>query len=158
MTDLKSIQQEHLATITGWLPDKDMCRRWAGEGLRFPMTPETLYNDLGLSQRTTRVLLDDAGALLAFGQYYNRLGRAHLARIIIRPDSRGRGVGRRFIELLMTEAVRSLNAKELSIFVDNQNRSVLPLYERLGFVEHPYPDSAPALASSLYMIAAYTSP
>ena len=59
-----------------WFSCEREIRQWAGPEFRYP-------------------LLNRQGLLIGFGQYYLRLERCHLSRLVINPDSRGQGIPRR---------------------------------------------------------------
>ncbi|WP_444929263.1 GNAT family N-acetyltransferase [Microbulbifer sp. SSSA002] len=59
--------------------------------------------------------------VLAFGQYYQHLGRGHLSRLIVSPNHRGAGLGRALVVQLAQTGTRALDAIECSLFVLRTN-------------------------------------
>jgi ribosomal protein S18 acetylase RimI-like enzyme len=63
----------------------------------------------------------------------NPLG-AHLARLAVRPESQGRGVGRALVADLIQQAERR-SMYHLTVNTQNDNLSSLALYKKIGFRE-----------------------
>lgn len=76
---------------------------------------------------------------MGFGQYWlTAPGTAHLGRIIVSPQARGRGLGRVLMQLLGAEALRAPGVQRLTLRVYRDNIAAVALYRDLGFqpVEH----------------------
>jgi ribosomal protein S18 acetylase RimI-like enzyme len=59
----------------------------------------------------------------------------HLARIIVAPERRDRGLGRALCLALMQEVVRRHPIQGFSLYVFPDNLKAIALYHSLGFVE-----------------------
>ncbi len=71
---------------------------------------------------------------MGFGQYWlTAPGAAHLGRIIVSPQARGRGLGRVLMQLLGAEALRSPGVQRLTLRVYRDNLAAVALYRDLGF-------------------------
>jgi len=90
---------------------------------------------------------------MGFGQYYERRGRCHLARLAVAPSCRGRRVGEDLILELARTGCAALGADGCSLFVLPGNERALRLYRRMGFVEEPYVGES--LPGSSYMVASF---
>ncbi len=97
-------------------------------------------------------LVGDDRELLGFGQYYLRAGRCHLARLVISPRHRGRGLGAFLVRALCRRGCRKLGARYCSLFVLLDNIRAVKLYRRLGFALATYPGELPQ--GCVYMVAA----
>jgi len=145
--------ETHAPQIITWFPDARSCRVWGGPAFRFPITPETFLTDSKLTEVPSYVLICELAELCAFGQFYLRAGRCHLARLAVAPTQRGRGVGTQLIRILMREGTKTLGVAESSLFVHVTNTSALALYQRLGFSCASYPEPHGMIPDSHYMIA-----
>lgn len=145
--------RDHLRQMMAWFPDAASCAVWGGPEFRYPFTEATFVADSRCESLPTWSLLGDDGTLLGFGQYYDRAGRCHLARLVISPYRRGEGLGTRLIDGLIELGAPALRASECSLFVSRTNRAAARLYERLGFALAPYPDGSSPLPGSDYMVA-----
>jgi ribosomal protein S18 acetylase RimI-like enzyme len=141
-----------LPQLMRWFPDSASLRQWGGPDFRFPFTEETFRKDVRLDDVPAWEIVSTDGALLAFGRYYPRSGRCHLAFLAVAPDMRGRGVGLKLVEELCTEGARTLSFDEYSLFVWQDNAVAVGLYRKLGFVEAPYPEPSSGLTGMVYMI------
>jgi ribosomal protein S18 acetylase RimI-like enzyme len=143
-----------LPELMRWFPDSASCSVWGGPRFRWPCTEATFLVDAGIGALPSRMLLaDDDGSLLAFGQYYRRVGRCHLGHLAVRPETRRRGAGTRLIGELCAEGARALDVAEFSLFVLVRNVPAERLYRRLGFEEACYPEALPAAEPLRYMVA-----
>lgn len=143
----------HLREMMGWFPDAAACRMWGGPEFRFPFTEATFLEDSRWESLASHALVDDDGALLAFGQFYPRAGRCHLGRLAVAPAHRGRGLGHRLVGGLAELGCRRLGRTECSLFVVPENRVALQLYEKLGFRLETYPGEGPVLEGFEYRVA-----
>lgn len=153
MIQLATPADRHYREMMGWFPDARSCEVWATRDFRFPFTEASFREDIRPALPSW-VLLDAQGALLGFGQYYLRVGRCHLARLIVAPQHRGRAHGAGLVRLLARRGCAELAVDECSLFVLSDNLPACGLYRRLGFVETPYPGEAPAIEHCIYMTAA----
>lgn len=143
---------DHLLQMMPWFPTRESCVRWGGPAFRFPFDESSFREDTKVAELASFALVDAAGGLLGFGQYYAREGRCHLGRLVIHPDRRGQGLGTRLISSLATLGSEELRARECSLFVSTGNENAERLYGRLGFVRAPYPGGEP-IPQSHYMVA-----
>ena len=151
---LEQAGEEDALEMMKWFPTAARCHEWGGPEFRFPFTPATFREDMQLERLPSYVLLDAGdGALMGFGQYYARLDRCHLARIVVAPPYRGRRIGEGLILELARTGCAALGADECSLFVLPGNERALRLYRRMGFVEEPYVGES--LPGSLYMVASF---
>ena len=91
------------------------------------------------------VALVDGDGLAAFGQAVPRGSeRAHLARVVVRPDARGRGLGKALIEAVLARAAAA-GFRRVTLYVYNDNVEATRLYARLGFRRaEPPPEDPPS--------------
>jgi len=149
--DLFPARADHLDELKSWFPDRAAAQRWGGPGLRWPLEDAAFLQDIRWGQMPSWVGLDEAGAMLGFGQYYESFGRCRLARLAVAPGLRGRGVGRRFIGALLERGQAELGVDGSCLFVIEDNAAALRCYRSLGFVERPYPPGQEHYPAILYM-------
>jgi ribosomal protein S18 acetylase RimI-like enzyme len=138
-TQIVRAQSEHLNTLKTWFPDKGTAYDWCGPGLRFPFTDETFLEDIHWERIPAYSLVSENKELIGFGQYYEKAGRCHLARLVISPAHRSRGLGYHFIDRLMEVAMKDLGLNECSLFVIRSNEKALKCYRALKFEKADYP-------------------
>ncbi len=126
-----------------WFPLYDDVHVWGGPSFRFPFTRETFFKDIHWEKMASFCLCDPSGRFVAFGQLYERDSRIHLARLVVITDMRGRGVGRRLIEMLMTAGQSIFPGDEYSLFVFRENTLAYKCYKSLGFEVADYPSDMP---------------
>jgi len=143
--------KDQLVEMMGWFTNEDELKDWAGPNFRFPYDLDSFTNDLSLDSLNSFSLLSDKSRFLAFGQYYLRLGRCHLGRLIVAPHYRGRGVAATFLSELSRHGMKRLGVSSLSLFVLSHNESAIKAYEKFGFRFVAYPEKMP-LKNCLYMI------
>lgn len=137
--------------LMSWFPDARSTRVWGGPAFRYPFTAETFAEDTRWRQMDSFRLADADGDMLAFGQLYERHGRINLARLVVAPERRGQGLGRRLVALLMEEGRRRFPLDEFSLFVFRDNRPARACYESLGFEERVWPPGDDLIENCVYM-------
>lgn len=137
--------------IMSWFETEADVNTWGGPKFRYPFTAATFREDCHFPQMATYGLFDDNDALLAFGQLYDRNGYINLARLVVHPERRGEGLGRRLVEELMAIGRTVLPLQQFSLFVYRDNLPALRCYQALGFEIDDYPDDQ-ILADKCYFL------
>ncbi|WP_323845944.1 GNAT family N-acetyltransferase [Microbulbifer magnicolonia] len=150
---LEAARDSQLPTLMSWLADLCQCRQWGGPQFRYPFDAQTFVEDCRWRELPSHALVRGRGELLAFGQYYQRLGRCHLGRLIVSPQHRGIGLGKALVTGLARRGCSELGASECSLFVLQDNATAHGLYRALGFAVAEYPEPSDMLAGCDYMIA-----
>jgi len=150
---LQRFDETHLPELMTWFPDRTGLLTWGGVEFRHPFTADSFRDDAKVQSLPTWALVED-GVLVGFGQCYQRAGRCHFGRLAVSPAKRGRGFGSQLIRELARWGSREFGTGSYSLFVTPANRDARRLYERMGFVEMPYPEPSPATDSYIYMVAA----
>lgn len=139
---LKPPGDAEIDEVMGWFPDAHSVDIWGGPRFRFPFTRESFLEDCQIAKMSSYCLRSPNGELAAFGQFYDRDGRAHLARLISNPRARREGAGTRLIKLLIRAASQAGNYEEASLFVYRDNAPAYACYRSLGFRIEDYPQDA----------------
>ncbi len=150
--DLMPATGRHVLEMMTWFPDERSCTTWGGPEFRFPFTEASFREDSRCEELPSFALLGVDGALLGFGLYYDRAGRCHLARLVISPQHRRRGLGAVIVRELSRRGCRELGLSICSLFVLADNAPACRLYRRLGFEPAPFPEETPPWEGCLYMI------
>ncbi|MDN3377328.1 MULTISPECIES: GNAT family N-acetyltransferase [unclassified Pseudoalteromonas] len=93
-------QESHLVQMLNWFESEKALREWAGPDFRFPFDLASFTDDLQLNTLNSLVLISTEGEFLGFGQFYLRVRRCHLARLVVNPRLRGKGYASILIEQL----------------------------------------------------------
>lgn len=134
--------QDHLATLMTWFPTMEALTLWSGPNFRIPFTTDSFVEDLKLDSIASYSLIQDK-KFIGFGQYYERLGHIHLARLIINPQFRGRGHINALVNGLIALGKDKLALDKASLFVMTDNPPAVSAYQKLGFAHTVYPESMP---------------
>lgn len=138
-TMLQEATESDFDEVMTWFPHKEAVDTWGGPRFRYPFTRESFLEDCHWPGMLSYVLA--AGStVLAFGQLYERLGRINLARLVVGPEHRGKGLGRRLVEDLMAESRRHFDLDEFSLYVLRDNEPALNCYLACGFRITDYPE------------------
>ena len=148
--------------VQTWFNNEKQITDWGGPGMTYPMNADDFITRVRLDELATFKLEDEHGQMLAFGQYYIRLGRHHLGRLAVAPAARGKGLGQTLVENLLNHArqnehlISREKALGASLFVMQDNQIARRLYDSLGFTQAYYPEELPSgFISCLYMIKNY---
>lgn len=136
-----------------WFTSESELSEWSGPNFRFPFNLKTFKEDLKLDSINSYFLIDKNTSVVAFGQYYQRLGKCHLGRLVVNPEYRGKGYAAILISELIEVGLKELNVKDSSLFVLKDNKSAIIAYEKQGFIKAIYPEKMP-LKDCYYMVKA----
>lgn len=137
--------------LMSWFSTEEELTVWSGPDFRYPFDLSSFKSDLKLDSLKSFSLISTEGSLLAFGQYYLRLGRCHLGRLVVNPNLRGQGIASHLIQKLSVLGKSDLNTDSCSLFVLGHNKSAIQAYTKLGFSMADYPDELP-LDNCFYMV------
>lgn len=125
--------------LMDWFTNEHDVRQWGGPQFEYPFSARSFRRDCHWPGMDSFSLRDTAGVLQAFGQFYARDGHINLARIAVRPDSRGSGIGRALMSRLMAAGGMALELPCFSLYVYRDNDAALRCYRSLGFEIRPSP-------------------
>jgi ribosomal protein S18 acetylase RimI-like enzyme len=131
--------EDHLIEMMSWFSSEKDLIDWSGPNFRY------LFN------LSSFVLVVNESEFLAFGQYYLRLGKCHLGRLIVNPNFRGTGIASELIRKICKLGRNELAVTECSLFVLEHNDNAIKAYKKFGFSFVNYPDKMP-LENCLYMV------
>lgn len=94
-----------------------------------PWTERIFVDELAAEGRT--YLAAETDHLVGFAGVLVVDESAHVTNLLVEPESRGRGVGRKLMTALM-EAARGAGAKHLTLEVRSENQAARALYASLG--------------------------
>ncbi|MET9933879.1 GNAT family N-acetyltransferase, partial [Streptomyces sp. NPDC006324] len=102
--DLLPFTPEHAAAVAGWPASPEEVLLWCGRR-EFPVTGETVAGWQEDPEVHGYVLVGD-GTLLGYGEVWTDAeeDEAELARVVVAPPARGRGVGRALVRALLDRA------------------------------------------------------
>ena len=131
---LQPATDDDFRSVISWIPDGTACKLWAGPLVRFPLSLNNLKEKIQYQPENTYSLKDGNGVLLGFGQILEKAdSRIHLARIIISPSHRHKGIGKQLCRLLMIVGRRQHGECVFSLNVYAANSAAIDLYQKLGF-------------------------
>jgi len=147
---LRPATRNDLPVIISWIPDAAGCRRWAGPAVTFPIAVASLTQEITFSPHNS-YCLEEKAELIGFGQLIPKSDqRVHAARIIVAPQIRGRGYGRKLCQFLMAQA-SELKYPRISLNVYRDNSTAIKLYRSLGFRERELPGQDGSAKNIIYM-------
>lgn len=120
-------------TVTSWIENAAALYLFTGPRLAWPVTPEHLEAMALLPGLTAWAVVDGTDSTIAGHFDLTLEGRtARLARVIIDPLLRGRGLAHTLV-FLAEERARQLGATQLSLNVIDGNLPAITTYARAGF-------------------------
>ncbi len=143
--------QQHITTLMCWLNNQEDLVSWGGPLFSESFTSDSFLKNLNLEQLDSYCLVSECDEVLGFGQFYQRLDKCHLGRLVIKPESRGQGLASVLISNLMQIGMEKLNVKSCSLFVYGHNKAAISTYQKLGFELSEYPDKS-SFQECLYMV------
>ena len=149
--ELLESSDEHITQLQTWFKNQHEIYTWGA--IRAPMSCSEFIHHLRRAHLHSYSLTSQQQHLLAFGQYYLRLNRHHLGRLVVNPAHRGEGLAKQLICQLIDKAYQQQDAQGVSLFVFRDNITAYQCYQSLGFVEYDYPGGIPGdMQNCAYMI------
>lgn len=148
---LTQASDENLTELMSWFSSEEELSLWSGPNFSFPFDLNSFKRDLKVDSLASFSLLSVQSELLGFGQYYQRLGKCHLGRLVINPRLRGQGLAAHLIQQLSVIGKADLNTNSCSLFVLAHNDNAIKSYKKLGFTFSCYPEEI-TLKNCLYMV------
>lgn len=110
-----------------------------------PWSREALMSELQSNRHACYLVLAYNDTIYAYGGMWCMLDEAHVTNVAVRPEQRGKGLGKYMMQRLMHTAVK-LGARQMTLEVRVSNTVALQLYRGLDFVirgvrPHYYPDN-----------------
>lgn len=123
-----------LTTLQTWFESAESAKSWAGDDFYFPCSDSLFLQQLcRKTAQNYSLIQQDSAELLGFGQICDRFGCHHLARIIIAPSARGRGLAKILLSQLISQALET-EFRPISLYVHKHNVIALKCYQQMGFV------------------------
>ncbi len=123
----------HEIEIASWVADLDEARAWSGRDATFPIAVDQFECWHADHDVHPFVALQD-DCLVAYGEIWADATEEEieLARIIVSPACRGRGVGRAFVRALVKQAA-IFRFADVYLRVVSENLAAIRCYEGAGF-------------------------
>lgn len=130
---LRPFEGRHAPTIVAWPQSVEEARWWAGPRTAWPPHPSVMERWHADPEVHPHVLID-RGALIGYGELWADAEEreVELARLIVAPERRGQGVGRRLVGLLLENA-RHTGYPYAFLRVFPENRAGIACYLKSGF-------------------------
>ena len=149
---LDNVTDEDRSVLMGWFDDAASVRIWGGPSFRYPWTDDSFRADSRWDSLAGFALRDSSASMVAFGQLYDHLSRIHLARLVVAPQRRGGGIGRRLVSALLAVGRERWPYEEASLYVYRDNEPAVACYRSLGFRSAKFPPVYPELAGTCYFL------
>uniref|UniRef100_UPI004047D95E GNAT family N-acetyltransferase n=1 Tax=Rheinheimera sp. TaxID=1869214 RepID=UPI004047D95E len=132
--------QYEMQQLQRWFNNAEQLHNWGGDSFDYPYTAQQFIAQLCRpATQSYSLITGHAAQWVGFGQLCDRFGCHHLARLVIAPTHRGKGLARTLIYELFIKALAE-QPKPFSLYVHRHNTLALQLYIALGFVITPPPE------------------
>ena len=98
----------HARELAGWAATAEEARRWGGQDVVWPMAA-SVFSAWHADPGVRPFVLARGGVLLGYGEVWIDADEreVELARVIVRPERRGQGLGRLLVRLLLEQAAET---------------------------------------------------
>lgn len=130
---LLEFMDAHAREISRWATSVEEVRRWSGSDTGFPVDV-SVFRRWHADPDVNPYVLCDGAVLIGYGEVWvdETEHEVELGRIIVRPASRSRGVGKRFVILLLERAALS-GFPDAFVCVVPDNHVAIACYRSAGF-------------------------
>ena len=135
---LQRADSNHLWQLQSLFRSAAEVTQWGGEGFSYPLQRQQFLQQLLLTDTAAFVLLYNSN-LVAFGQICDRFNKIHLARLLVMPAFRRRGLARLLVAGLLQQGLNLWPQRDASLYVFKSNTIALRSYQRMGFQSGPHP-------------------
>lgn len=138
---LITFSSQHFDELISWFPNENSLIQWGGPGVSYPIGHGQLQSmlDDGQHQIPTRFcwMATDKGTIVGHSQLFFdwKNENARLCRIAIAPESRGQGLAKSMVTLVIHRAFGYLNINRVELNVYTSNEAAIRTYENLGFAD-----------------------
>ncbi|WP_215397212.1 GNAT family N-acetyltransferase [Rheinheimera oceanensis] len=140
-TQLVLASVSEMLQLQHWFSSAEQQQSWGGDNFDYLCTGLRFLQLLCRPGAQSFSLLDsDNNTMLGFGQICDRFGCHHLARLVIHPQQRGKGLAKALISELSIQAL-SQQYRDISLYVHRHNSIALQCYTSLGFEICPPPEA-----------------
>ena len=141
--------------VTTWFTDAGALRHFAGPRLKWPLTMEQWERLQADPELTLWTAINDAepSEPLGHAEFAQETDeRVRFARIAIKPQDRGNGLGRAMVQR-MVEMAREQGYQEAVLFVHPDNTTAIRAYRSLGFLPVAEEEKYDSLRMHLNLVA-----
>jgi RimJ/RimL family protein N-acetyltransferase len=138
---LRPFERADYAHLIGWVTSPDFLMQWAGPIFTFPLDAAQLdrYKLLATGDPPTRYIFtalagDAAVGHIELSQVDRRQSAATLARVLIAPGQRGRGLGQQMVTQALAVGFDTLGLHRIDLNVFDFNHTAIACYTRAGLV------------------------
>ena len=130
---LEPFRAAHAREVAGWAATAEEARRWGGQAVVWPVAA-SVFSAWHADPGVRPFVLVHRGILLGYGEVWidAEEREVELARIIVRPERRGQGLGRLLVTLLLEQAAAT-GYQAAFVRVAPENAAALACYRRAGF-------------------------
>jgi len=140
--ELRAFEGEYAATVAGWAVSAQEVALLTGRE-EYPFPAGILTSWRKISEDIKAYLYFDGETPIAYGELWldDDEDEVELARLVLAPDLRGKGIGTQFVRALLEPAL-SAGYSDIFLRVRPDNEPAIRAYLRAGF--HPVADSLAA--------------
>ena len=134
---LKKYSTEDFDVLESWITDAGLLFQFAGTAWKFPFTRQQMSDyQIRFPERQFYMAYNEDSKPFAFGEIIvDDANTPRLGRLLIgQENSRGKGLGVKFIDLLIQECNQRLSPDIIYLYVFEDNLPAIRCYEKAGFL------------------------
>lgn len=141
MIELAPFTPADIDRVVGWIPSLEALQLWTASSFDFPLTREHLERHLHESiERGDRLIFkavtpEDGKVVghVELGAIDRRNQSLRIGRVLLDPETRGRGLGVEMMRSALALAFETLQMHRVELGVFDVNPRAIACYERVGF-------------------------
>ncbi|MDC0547482.1 GNAT family N-acetyltransferase [Opitutales bacterium] len=133
---LEEFPNNKISELLSWIQNEEEKQFWSGNTFQNGLNPKKFAIHLLRKDITSLCFLGPQKSLIAYGEIvFPCLKKGVLCRVIIKPDSRKKGIGKTFISQLLNWAFQEKSLHTVTLNTFGHNYPARKCYQSLGFKE-----------------------
>ena len=152
---LRRYREEDFVLLSSWVTDEDILFRFSGIDFQFPLSLQQFQAYQRRHPDRVFFIFESNDTAVGFAEIIpnEKAASVRLGRLLIgNPELRGMGLGKQLVRELIIEATTNFGAREIDLYVDNDNIAGITCYGSNGFHFSDIPPFTLDFAGRKYII------
>jgi len=143
MIKLIRASKQDIKNLSNWLPDDDAVFQWTGDILSAPFNSDEYFQYIQQHSNAPKPVISFSALEIKSNEVIGHIDldyidkaknhNATIIRVLVKPELRNQGVGKKMLNLVLDFAFNALNLYRVELKVFDFNKQAINCYEQSGF-------------------------